>query len=181
LVPLTLTIAAFALASGTISARIGEWNMTRLGVVLGAVGFGIVYFLIDMDNLYMMAPGLAIAGIGIGLLMAPLSATALDAADDTNRGAATSTALLCRLLGMTIGMSLVTTAGIYRLQQLTGRLEPVTQQEGESTAGYFIRQQDFVNQVLAPLGVQVMQETLLVAAFIIAMAFIPVMRMKHQN
>lgn len=181
LVPLTLTIAVFALASGTISARIGEWNMTRLGVVIGALGFGIVYFMIDMDNLFLMAPGLAIAGTGIGLLMAPLSATALDAADDSNRGAATSTALLCRLLGMTIGMSLVTTAGIYRLQQLTGRLEPITQQEGESTASYFVRQQEFVNDVLAPLGVQVMQETFLVAAVIIALAFIPVSRMKHQQ
>lgn len=181
LVPLTLTIALFALASGSISARIGEWNMTRLGVVLGAAGFGMVYFLIDMDNLYMMTPGLALAGTGIGLLMAPLSATALDAADESNRGAATSTALLCRLLGMTIGMSLVTTAGIYRLQQLTGRLDPIVQQEGESTAGYFVRQQEFVNEVLAPLGVQVMQETFLVAAFIIALAFIPVLRMKHQN
>src|SRR5690606_8798083 len=117
--PLTLTIAIFALASGSISARLGEWNMTRLGVVLGAVGFALVYFMIDMDNLFLMVPGLAIAGTGIGLLMAPLSASALDASDATNRGAATSTALLCRLLGMTIGMSLVTTAGIYRLQQLT--------------------------------------------------------------
>ncbi len=179
LVPLTLTIALFALASGTISARIGEWNMTRLGVVLGAVGFGLVFFEIDMDNLFLMTPGLAIAGTGIGMLMAPLSATALDAADDSNRGAATSTALLCRLLGMTIGMSLVTTAGIYRLQQLTGRLDPITQEAGESTASYFLRQQDYVNEVLAPLGVQVMQETFLVAAAIVALAIVPVLRMKH--
>ena len=179
LVPLTLTIALFALASGTISARIGEWNMTRLGVVLGTIGFGMVYFQIDMDNLFLMAPGLAIAGTGIGMLMAPLSATALDAADDSNRGAATSTALLCRLLGMTIGMSLVTTAGIYRLQMLTGRLDPIIQEAGESTASYFIRQQDYVNEVLAPLGVQVMQETFLVAAAIVALAIVPVLRMKH--
>ena len=179
LVPLTLTIAVFALASGSISGRIGEWNMTRLGVGLGAVGFGLVYFLIDMDNLMLMAPGLAIAGTGIGMLMAPLSATALDAADETNRGAATSTALLCRLLGMTIGMSLVTTAGIYRLQQLTSRLDPIIQEAGESTASYFLRQQDFVNEVLAPLGVQVMQETFIVAAAIVALAIVPVLRMKH--
>lgn len=181
LIPLTLTIAVFALASGTISVRIGEWNMTRLGVVLGTVGFALVYFLIDMNNLFLMTPGLAIAGTGIGLLMAPLSATALDAADDSNRGAATSTALLCRLLGMTIGMSLVTTAGIYRLQQLTGRLDPVMQQAGESTAAYFVRQQDYVNEVLSPLGVQVMQETFLAAAVLVALAMIPVWRMKHQN
>ena len=181
LIPLTLTIAMFALASGSISARLGEWNMTRLGVVLGAVGFALVYFMIDMDNLFLMVPGLAIAGTGIGLLMAPLSASALDASDSTNRGAATSTALLCRLLGMTIGMSLVTTAGIYRLQQLTGRLDPIVQEAGESTAAYFVRQQEFVNEVISPLGVQVMQETFLAAAILVAIALIPVMRMKHSD
>ncbi|MCO5215115.1 MAG: MFS transporter [Thermomicrobiales bacterium] len=179
LIPLTLTIAVFALASGSIGARIGEWTMARLGVVLAALGFGSVYLLIDMDHLWHIVPGLAIAGAGIGMLMAPLSATALDAADDSNRGAATSTALLCRLLGMTIGMSLVTTAGIYRLQQLTGRLDPIVQEPGESTAGYFVRQQQFVNEVLSPLGVQVMQETFLVAAALTALAIVPVMRMKH--
>lgn len=181
LIPLTLTIAIFALASGSISARLGEWNMSRLGVVLGAVGFALVYFMIDMDNLFLMVPGLAIAGTGIGLLMAPLSASALDASDSTNRGAATSTALLCRLLGMTIGMSLVTTAGIYRLQQLTGRLDPIVQEAGESTAAYFVRQQEFVNEVISPLGVQVMQETFLAAAILVAIALIPVMRMKHSD
>lgn len=181
LIPLTLAIALFALGSGTISSRIGEQTMTRLGVVLGAVGFGLVYLMIDMSNLWVMAPGLALAGAGIGLLMAPLSATALDASDASNRGAATSTALLCRLLGMTIGMSLVTTAGIYRLQQLTGQLDPIVQQEGESTPSYFVRQQEFVNEVISPLGVQVMQETFLAAAIIVALAIIPVMRMRHDS
>ena len=181
LIPLTLAIAVFALGSGTISARIGEQGMTRLGVALGAAGFGLVYVMIDMANLWLMAPGLAIGGAGIGLLMAPLSATALDASDESNRGAATSTALLCRLLGMTIGMSLVTTAGIYRLQQLTGRLDPIIQEQGESTALYFARQQEFVNDVLSPLGVQVMQETFLAAAIIVALTMIPVLRMKHDR
>ncbi len=181
LIPLTLTIAVFALASGTISSRIGEGNMSKLGVALGAIGFGMVYLMIDMDNMWWMAPGLAIAGSGIGLLMAPLSATALDASDSSNRGAATSTALLCRLLGMTIGMSLVTSAGIYRLQQLTGRLDPIVQEAGESTASYFVRQQEFVNEVISPLGVQVMQETFLAAAIIVAFSLIPVMFMKHST
>lgn len=181
LIPLTLAIAAFALASGTISTKIGEANMSKLGVMLGAAGFGLVYLMIDMNNLWLMAPGLAIAGAGIGLLMAPLSATALDASDSSNRGAATSTALLCRLLGMTIGMSLVTSAGIFRLQQLTGRLEPIVQQSGESTAAYFVRQQEFVNEVISPLGVQVMQETFLAAAVIVALAILPVMKMRHDH
>lgn len=126
-----------------------------------------------------MSIGLGCAGTGIGLLLAPLSATALDASSSTNRGAATSTALLFRLLGMTIGMSLLTTAGVFRLQQLTGRLDPIMQGVNESTAEFLARQQEFVDEVVTPIGVQVMQETFLAAALLAAIAIFPIIRMRH--
>src|SRR5690606_25539390 len=144
-------------------------------------GFAALYLLVDVDRIWQMAIGLGVAGIGIGLLLAPLSATALDASTARNRGAATSTALLFRLLGMTIGMSLLTTAGVYRLQQLTGRLDPVVQGADESTAEFLGRQQQFVNDVVTPIGVQVMQETFLAAAVLAAIAIIPVIRMRHET
>jgi hypothetical protein len=154
--------------------------MTRVGIGLTVAGFGMLYLLVDMEHIWRMAIGLGIAGAGIGFLLAPLSATALDASSSKNRGAATSTALLFRLLGMTIGMSLLTTGGVYRLQQLTGRLEPIVQGANETTAEFIGRQQTFVNEVVTPIGVQVMQETFLAAAVLCAIAIIPVIRMKHQ-
>jgi MFS family permease len=180
LAPLTLCVALAALASGRIARAIGEFPMTRGGIALTVVGFGMLYLLVDMDHIWRMAIGLGIAGAGIGFLLAPLSTTALDASSSNNRGAATSTALLFRLLGMTIGMSLLTTGGVYRLQQLTGRLEPIVQGANETTAEFLGRQQTFVNEVVTPIGVQVMQETFLAAAVLCAIAIIPVFRMKHQ-
>lgn len=179
LAPLTLTIAVVSMLAGRISGAIGTATMTRLGIGLTVVGFGLMYPLVDSDRLWQMGVGLAIAGIGIGMLMAPLSATALDAASPDNRGAATSTAMLFRLLGMTIGMSLLTTAGVYRLQYLTGKLDPIVQQAGESTAEYFVRQQQFVMDVVTPIAVQVMQETFLGAALLAALAIVPVLKMHH--
>jgi MFS family permease len=181
LAPLTLCVALAALASGQVARRIGPFAMTRIGIAMTVVGFGVLYLLVDPDHIWRMSIGLGIAGAGIGLLLAPLSATALDASSQDNRGAATSTALLFRLLGMTIGMSLLTTAGVYRLQQLTGRLEPIVQGANESTAEFLGRQQTFVNDVVTPIGVQVMQETFLAAAVLCALAIVPVLRMRHES
>lgn len=179
LAPLTLGITIAALLSGRIAQRVGIWRMTLAAILTAVAGFFIIYLLVSEDHLLRMAPGLAAAGVGIGLLMAPLSATALDASSRDNRGAATSTALLFRLLGMTIGMSLLTTAGVYRLQQLTGRLEPVVQGADEPTASFLARQQAFVTDVISPIGVQVMQETFLAAAVLAALAIWPILRMRH--
>jgi MFS family permease len=181
LAPLTLGVALAALASGRVAREVGAYTMTRVGIGLTVIGFAALYLLVNDDRIWQMAVGLGVAGIGIGFLLAPLSATALDASTSRNRGAATSTALLFRLLGMTIGMSLLTTAGVYRLQQLTGRLDPVVQGANESTAEFLGRQQQFVNDVVTPIGVQVMQETFLAAAILAAIAIVPVIRMRHET
>ncbi len=179
LAPLTLFIAAFALLSGPIAERIGAFRMTVGGVALTVLGYCVLYLVVDRDNITKMAAGLALAGMGFGLLLAPLSAVALDASSGENRGAAASTALVFRLLGMTIGMSLLTAAGVRRLQQLTDRLDPVVQEAEESTAEYLARQQQFIDDHVIPLGVQVMQETFLAAGVLAALAIVPVVLMHH--
>lgn len=179
LAPLTVGVALSALASGRVAMRIGVFRMTMVGIAATVTGFALLFLLVHEDHLWRMAIGLGVAGAGIGLLLAPLSATALDASTRESRGAATSTALLFRLLGMTIGMSLLTTAGVYRLQRLTGDLDPVVQGINESTAEFLARQQTFVNEVITPTGVQVMRETFLAAALMALLAVIPLIRMRH--
>lgn len=177
LAPLTLFIAFFAFLSGPISERIGTFRMSGSGVSLTVLGYWMLYLLVDRDNLWKMSIGLGLAGIGIGLLLAPLSAIALGASSGENRGAAASTALVFRLLGMTIGMSLLTAAGVRRLQQLTDRLEPIVQKTGESTAEYLARQHQFIDDHVIPLGIQVMQETFFAAGILAALAFVPIVLM----
>lgn len=181
LAPLTLFIAVFSLLSGPVAGRIGTFKMTLAGIAITTIGYGLLYAIVDSDNIWRMIAGLAVAGAGIGLLLAPLSAVALDDSDETNRGAAVSTALMFRLLGMTIGMSLLTAAGVYRLQVLTGRLDPIVQKTQESTAEYLARQQQFVEDHVIPLSVQVMQETFLAAAFLAALAIIPIFLMREES
>jgi MFS family permease len=181
LAPFTLGIALASLLSGPIAARIGSGRMTMAGVVLTVVGFLALYALVDRDNIARMAVGLLIAGIGIGQLLAPLSAVALDVSSARDRGAAASMALVFRLLGMTIGISTLTAAGVSRLQTLTGRLDPVVQGANESTAEFLGRQQQFLEDHAIPLSVQVIQETFLAAAALAALAMIPIMLIRRQT
>lgn len=179
LAPFTLGIALFAFMSGQIAARIGTRRMTEGGVALTVIGFIALYALVDRDNLARMAIGLSIAGAGIGVLLAPLSDVALAEASAQDRGAAASTALVFRLLGMTLGISALTAVGVARLQSLTSRLEPVVRGQDESTAGFLERQHQFIEDHAIPLSVQVIQETFLAAAVIAALAIVPVLAMRR--
>lgn len=181
LAPFTLGIAVFSFLSGQIAARIGAHAMTVAGVGLTVGGFLSLYALVDRDNLFRMSIGLVIAGAGVGTLLAPLGEVALAEASATDRGAAASTALMFRLLGMTLGISVLTSAGVARLQQLTGRLEPIVREPNESTASFLDRQRQFIEDHAIPLSVRVIQETFLAAAMIAAVAIVPVVAMRGRR
>lgn len=173
LAPFTIAIAILSIVSGVLMERYPAGTLVLAGLAITVAGNVVIYPLLDAANYEWMAVGLAIAGAGIGLALTPLSSTALDRANSDERGAAASTLLVARLLGMTIGVSVLTSLGVQRLQVLTGRLEPLAQDEGESTAAFLLRQQEYIIDKAIPLGVQVVQETFLAAALLAAIAVIP--------
>lgn len=61
-----------------------------------------------------MIPHLVLTGIGFGLTLAPIATAAVDAAPDTDRGIASGLVIILRLVGMTIGVSSITTFGLHR-------------------------------------------------------------------
>jgi MFS family permease len=173
LAPFTLAIAVMSIVSGMMMNRVPAGVLVVAGLVMTLIGNLLVYPLLEWADYEWMTLGLAIAGAGIGLALTPLSSTALDMARATDRGAAASTLLVARLLGMTIGVSVLTSLGVQRLQTLTGRLQPLTQDPGEPTAVFLLRQQEYIIDKAIPLGVQVVQETFLAAGVLAAIALIP--------
>lgn len=173
LAPFTIAIAATSLAVERISRRLGDRGAAIAGVVLTTAGCALLYVLIDESRSWTLVPGLVIAGIGIGTVLPPLGTIPVASAPVEDRGAAASTALMFRLLGMTLGASALTALGVRRLQTLTGQIEPVVRGTGESTASFLERQRQFIEEHAIPLSVQVIQETFLVAACIAALAILP--------
>lgn len=174
LAPFTVLMAALSYTGGVIARRRGETWTAAMGLVLVAIGYGLLWLGLRGGDYQWMLPGLALAGAGFGLVIAPIGATVLDAVPATDRGIAAGLTLVFRLLGMTIGISTLTSIGIHRLQTLTGRLETVVRRPGESTVEFLLRQNQFIEERVIPLSIQVIRETFLIAGVLALLAIIPV-------
>ncbi|MEK7862770.1 MAG: hypothetical protein AAB295_05835, partial [Chloroflexota bacterium] len=62
--------------------------------------------------------GLALAGVGLGLAVAPLTSVVIDAAGELERGRAAALVLVLRLVGMMTAVSAMTTFGLRRVSVL---------------------------------------------------------------
>jgi MFS family permease len=63
---------------------------------------------------------LATCGLGLGLVIAPLTAAVLSLTRGESHGLATSLVVLARTMGMLIGLSALTAFGLYRFHQILG-------------------------------------------------------------
>lgn len=180
LAPFTLTMAILAFSGGALAARRGESQTAAIGIALVVVGYIALWLGLRQEREIWMVPGLMIAGSGFGLVLAPIGATAIDAAPPPDRGVAAALTILFRLLGMTIGISALTAVGVRRLQSLSEGVEPVVRRAGETTAEFFVRQNQYIEEVAIPLSLRVVRETFLIAAIIAIIALAPVRRMRDR-
>lgn len=178
LAPFSAMMAILSFTGGVIASRRGDRQAAVTGLLLVAGGYLALWFGLRNAGLPWLIPGLILAGAGFGLVIAPIGANAIDAAPAADRGVAAALTILFRLLGMTMGISALTAFGIRRLQSLTATVEPVVRREGETTAEFFLRQQQYIQDVAIPLSLRVVRETFLVAAAVALLALIPVMLMR---
>jgi MFS family permease len=181
LAPFTLLMAALSFVGGVVVGRFGERQTAAAGLILVALGYAALWFGLRNEELAGMIAGLVVAGAGFGLVVAPIGSSAIDAAPSADRGIAAALVLVFRLLGMTVGISALTALGVRRLQVLTGRLDPPIGQEGETTAAFLLRQQQFIVDHAIPLSVQVIRETFLAAGVIALIALAPVALLRSRE
>lgn len=172
LAPYTIAVATASLVASRVGDRWGERRTLAVAVVLAAAGAVMIGLLQDRDNHWTLVPGLLVGGLGAGLLLPALGTVPIMVADREHRGGAASSALMFRLLGMTIGVSALTSLAVRRLQSLSNQLDPIVRDADESTASFLARQQAFIIDHAIPLSIQVIEETFLVAA-IIALVMLP--------
>ncbi|MEV4354747.1 MFS transporter [Nonomuraea sp. NPDC049625] len=155
-----------ALLGGLLARRLGDGVVAVAGMVLAAAGYWLMSrwplelesagFLVDVD--------LVVAGLGLGLVIAPVSSAVLRVTSATQHGVASAAVVVARMMGMLIGIAAVSAWGFYRFQSLTAHLDTPLP-FGVDTVTYQRQLAEYTAKVQAALHTEY-TEMFLVTAFI---------------
>jgi len=187
LTPFTLMMALGSVAGGLLTGRVGARAVALVGIVVASVGLFAMRFWPDTVVALPMGGTLLLAGLGFGLVIAPVASVAINAVGRSVYGVASGLVVVTRLIGMTIGLSLLSGWGVGRLSTLLQTNVPTKAPDEQDL--------DFQNRVFAYIGEQtihyslvVLRETFLIAAIICIAALIPAllfvrrrMHLSHEN
>jgi MFS family permease len=123
-----------ALAGGLLVRRLGERPVAVAGLALAAAGLLLVAgwpdqilaarHLLGPVSLPRLDADLAVAGLGLGLVIAPLASAVLRAVPAASYGVASAAVVVARMIGMLLGVAGLSGWGTYRFHQLTAELVP---------------------------------------------------------
>jgi MFS family permease len=150
-----IALTAGAVLGGLLARRLGDRVVAAAGMVIATVGYALMSrWPLDLAGArLMMDLTLVVAGLGLGLVIAPVSAAVLRVTPAVQHGVASSAVVVARMMGMLIGIAAVSAWGFYRFQSLTSHLDtPVP--FGVEPAVYAQRLAEYEAQVDAALHVE---------------------------
>ncbi len=160
---MTGTMSLASVLGGWLCGRFGYRLPTVLGLPIAAAGFGLMGTWSPGVSYGSMTAHLALAGLGFGLVTTSLSTAVIDAVDETQRGIASGLVVILRLIGMSVGLSLLTAWGLKRFEQLS--------------SPYSISE---LGDVLLDLTAQVLDETFLIAGGVLLLTVPVALALKHR-
>jgi EmrB/QacA subfamily drug resistance transporter len=105
--PSTLLIIATGPIAGRLSDRIGSRPLMTLGLLLVSAALLIQSGLTVHTGYGLLLPGFILMGLGMGLVMSPMSTAAMNAVDRTKAGVASGTLSMSRMVGGTFGVAVM--------------------------------------------------------------------------
>jgi EmrB/QacA subfamily drug resistance transporter len=120
--PSTLVIIVMGPLAGRLTDKVGPRPLMTLGLIVVAAAIGIQSRITVHSGYGLLLPGFVLMGLGMGLVMSPMSTAAMNAVDRTKAGAASGVLSMSRMVGSTFGVAimgaLVTTVGRSKIDQL---------------------------------------------------------------
>ncbi len=157
-----------AVLGGWLAGRFGGRLVAVAGVLLSAAAFlQMATWSSNELSLHLAFArqadiALAACGVGLGLVIAPLTGAVLSLTRGESHGLATSLVVLARTMGMLIGLSALTAFGLYRFHQILGT--PVLNDPGLRA------RVDHLARLVAAAFLQEYREIFTIAAAICALA-----------
>jgi MFS family permease len=124
LLRLTAMIPVGAVIGGWLCARITCRGTAVIGLALTALGFALMYLWPLNVNWLQITGSTVIGGLGFGLVIAPISTTAINAVSSQQMGMASSSVTVLRMIGMIIGLAALTSWGLGRFHQIIIAFKP---------------------------------------------------------
>jgi len=127
-------LAGGAVAGGLLTRHAGERLVAAGGLTLAAAAYWLISrwpmeigdaaYRLGGLTVPRMGLDLALAGFGLGLIIAPLASVALRSSTPDQHGVVSAAVVVARMVGMLIGIAALGAAGVYRFRQLTRDLVP---------------------------------------------------------
>jgi EmrB/QacA subfamily drug resistance transporter len=122
LMRLTVMLPVGAVLGGFLAGWLGFNKTTALGMFISGVGFFFMTFWTENVHDPQFTLNLLLTGLGFGLVIAPISAAVINSVADHQRATASALLTVMRLVGMLIGVALLTSRGLGSFYQRAGTI-----------------------------------------------------------
>jgi MFS family permease len=128
--PATVVIIVMGPLAGRLTDRIGPRPLITAGLAVVASALFIQSQLTIHTGYGLLLPGFVLMGLGMGLVMSPMSTAAMNSVDRTKAGVASGVLSMSRMVGGTFGVAvmgaLITTIGRSQIDQHLPQLPAAT-------------------------------------------------------